>query len=178
MTKEEVKKVLMVLEVTFSNFTVDNPERMVDAWHLFLNDYPADEILLALKTYITTQGSAYAPSVSELIAMTRKPVELSVPDEVGLWAAVRKAISRGLYDSQEEFNKLPEIAQKIVRRPEQLYEWAQMESSDIDTVVRSNFRRSYESITRKSAEIAALPKEIREQIESREQKGIEVKNGK
>lgn len=177
MTKEEVKKILMVLEVTFSNFTVDNPERMVDAWHLFLSEYPAEEILLAMKTYITTQGSAYAPSVSELIAMTRKPKELSIPDEVEVWGYVRKAISRGLYDSKEEFEKLPEVAQKIIRRPEQLRDWAQMPSEDIDTVVRSNFRRSYESLRSRTSEIAALPKEVRERIESKDQKGIEVKNG-
>lgn len=176
MTKEEVKKLLMVLEVTFSSFTVDNPQQMVNAWHIFLQDYMADEILLGLKTYITTQGSAYAPSVSELIAMTRKPNELTQLEEVDAWSQVRKAIGRGIYHSKEDFDQFPEEVKKVVVRHEQLTEWAQLPSDEIDTVVRSNFRRSYEIMQKRTAEIAAMPKEVRQLIQETTAKQIEEKN--
>ena len=175
MTKEDVRKILMILDATFASFNVSNPESMVDAWYYMLQDFSTDEILMGLKTYITTQGSAYAPSVSELIAMTRKPQELTQLEEVDAWAQVRKAIKRGIYHSKEDFDQLPEEAKKVVARPEQLCEWAQLPSEEIDTVVRSNFRRSYEIMQKRTAEIAAMPKEVRQLIQETTAKQIEEK---
>ena len=175
MTKDEVRKLLMVLDAIFTSFNVKDPEDMVDAWHFVLQDYPAEEILLAMKTYISTQGSAYAPSVSELIAMTRKPQELTELSEAEAWSKVRKAISRGIYYAEEEFDKLPEEAKRVVVRPDQLSEWARMTSDEVNTVVRSNFRRSYEVMNKRAAEIAALPKEVRNLIGETEKKMIGAK---
>lgn len=172
MTKDETRKILMVVDAVYPSFKVENPESMVDAWYFFLQDYDAEEILLGLKTFISSQGSAYAPTVSELIAMTRKPKEFSKMGEAEAWAKVRKAISRGIYYFDEEFDKLPEEAKKVVVRPEQLKEWAVMPSDEIDTVVRSNFRRSYEAMQKRESEIDAMPKEVRELIGRSEQKMI------
>lgn len=164
MTKDEVRKLLLVMDAIFTSFNVKEPEDMVDAWHFILQDYPADEILLGLKTFISTQGSAYAPSVSELIAMTRKPKELTELSESEAWSQVRKAISRSIYNSREEFEKLPEEAKRVVVRPDQLAEWAMMSSDEVNTVVRSNFRRSYEAMNKMAAEIATMPTEVRNLI--------------
>ena len=88
---------------------------------------------------------------------------------------MRKAISRGLYYANEEFESLPEEAKKVVVRPEQLKEWAQMPSEEIDTVVRSNFRRSYEIMLKRSAELESLPKEVKKLVGAVNKKQIEAK---
>ncbi len=167
MTRDETKQILMILETSYANFHVDNKTQTVDVWHMLLKDFTYNDIQLALVTYIQTSGSAFAPSVAELIAMTRKPAELTQMDEATAWAQVRKAISRGNYYSVEEFEKLSPEAQNVVKTPEQIRRWASMPSNEIDTVVRSNFRRSFETQQKRDLEIKAMPTEVREAIEKK-----------
>lgn len=167
MTKDETRKILLIIDATYSNFKVDNPDFTVDAWHFLLEDYSYEQISIALKTFINTSGSAFAPSVAELIAMTRKPVELTQMDEVTAWTQVRKAIKRGLYYSEEEFNKLSPEVQKAVGAPAQIREWAQLPSDEIETVIQSNFRRRFDTMQKRELEIQALPTEVRQAIEKK-----------
>lgn len=176
MNREETKKILMVIDATYPNFKIENKQQTLDAWYFMLSDYDYNEIALALKTYITTSGSAFAPSVSELIAMTRKPAELSQMDEVTAWGQVRRAIKRGTYYSVEEFYKLDSEVQKVVGRPEQLREWAMLTSEEIETVIQSNFRRRFETMQKRARELEAMPAEVLALIQSAQPKKIEKKS--
>ena len=167
MTRDETKQILMILETSYANFHVENKTQTVDVWHMLLKDFTYKDIQLALVTYIQTSGSAFAPSVAELIAMTRKPVELAQMDEVTAWTQVRKAIKRGLYYSEEEFNKLSPEVQKAVGAPAQIREWAQLPSDEIETVIQSNFRRRFDTMQKRDLEIQALPTEVRQAIEKK-----------
>ena len=170
MTKEETVKLLMVLEATFPNFEVKEPQATMEAWHLFLEEYDYKAVTGAVKIYVSTQGTAFAPSVSQIIAMTRKPAELAQMDTVTAWGQVRKAISRGIYYSEEEFEKLSPEVQKAVGNPARIREWAQMPSDTIDSVIHSEFRRSFETMQKRELEVQALPAEIRAQISAATQK--------
>lgn len=164
MTREEVKQILMIMETSYANFKVENKTQTVDVWTMLLADYPFEQMKLALLTYIQTSGSAFAPSISELIAMTRKPVELTQMDEVTAWRQVRKGISRGIYYAQEEFDKMAPEVQRAVGEPSQLSEWAKMPSDVIDSVVQSNFKKRFETMQKRQAEIDSMPAEIRTMI--------------
>ena len=54
-----------------------------------------------------------------------------------------KTVSRGIYNSGEEFAKLPEEVQRIVGYPRQLHEWAMIDTGEVNTVIASSFRRSW-----------------------------------
>ena len=166
MTREECKQLIMICEATYPNFRASNPAETLNAWHMILGEYDYQTMLMALKMYIHTSGSAFAPSVSELIAMTRKPQELTMVSEVDVWREVRPAIRNSGYHAEEEFNKLSETAKKMVGDPQQLREWAMLPSEDIDTVVQSNFKNRFKAMQTRQAEINAMPKEIRQMIES------------
>lgn len=161
MTRDEVKKILIVIDSTFSTFKVDNLTQTIDVWHSFLSDIPYEVIDYALKAYIATSGSAFAPSIPQLIAMARKPKELSQTDEVTAWRLVRNAIRRGLYYFDEEYAKLPEDVQKVVGEPSQLRDWAMLESETIDSVIQSNFTKRYQTMQRRQTELDALPENVR-----------------
>lgn len=177
MTREDCKKLLMIIDASYPNFKVENASDTLDAWFYLLQDYEFNQIAIGLKVYIATSGSAFAPSVSELIAASNKPKQLIDSDVNATWTAVRKAIRRSAYDSVEEFEKLPDEAKKIVGNPAQLHSWSQMTSESIDTVVASNFRRSFDAITKRNAEIAALPENVRALIQTTMQNKIEKKGG-
>lgn len=167
MTRDEVKKILIVIENTFSTFKIENLTQTIDVWFGFLQGYPYETIDTALKMYISTSGSAFAPSISQLIGMMRKPQELSAPNEVEVWREVRKAIRNGNYGAETEFEKLSDTAKRMVGEPTQLREWAQLPSEDIDTIIQSNFKKRFETMQKRQAEIDSMPDEVKALIQGR-----------
>ena len=164
MTREECKQLIMVLEASYPNFKTNNPQEVLNAWFIFLQEFDYQTILGALKVYIHTSESAFAPSVSQLIAMTRKPKELSGPDEVTVWREIRQAIGRGIYYHEEDYKKLSPIAQRLVGDPQQLREWACLPSEAIDNDIHKDIVFRFKALTERDREISALPAEIRAQI--------------
>lgn len=177
MTRDEVKKIIAVIAATFPNFDSDDPATTIDAWHLFLADYSYQDISAALKIYVSTANSAFPPSASQLIGQLNKVRSLKNAQEVDVWREVRPAIRNGNYHAEEEFKKLSPLAQKMVGDPGQLKEWAMLPSEDIDTVVQSNFKKRYETMTKREAELSAMPREVREMIATANQKQIGVNDG-
>ena len=179
MTREETQKILSVIDVTFPNFKADNLTATVDAWHFFLADYRYEDINAALKIFVSTANSGFAPSPSQLIGMINKTKELSGQieelnnqvDVKVVWGEIRNAIRNSGYHAEEEFEKLSDVAKSMVGRPGQLHEWSQLESSQIDTVIASNFEREFErkrieqaTRRKRQAEYDALPAEVKQML--------------
>lgn len=178
MTREECKQLIMVIEATFPSSSNISPQEKLNAWFYILEEYDYQQMLMALKIFINSGSSAFAPSVSQLIAMSRKPSELteklSEPkyDEVTVWREVRQAIKNGIYHAEEEFKKLSPIAQRMVGDSQQLHEWAQVESEVIDSVIQSNFKARFKDFqiaeatkAKRNREIAQMPREVQALIQ-------------
>ena len=166
MTREEVQKILAVIDVTFPNFKVNNIPATIDAWHMFLEEYSYEDISLALRLFIKTSDSGFAPNPSQLIGVLNKTKALAMETEVDVWREVRPAIRNGIYHFQEEFDKLSPMAKKMVGDAQQLREWAMLPSEDIDTVVQSNFKSRFNTMQKRDKELNAMPMEIRQMIEA------------
>lgn len=165
MTRDECKKILIILDASYPNLKIEDMTSTIDSWFIFLQDYDYKTIEAGLKIFISTSGSSFAPSVSELIAYSRKPKELQETDAATAWVQVRNAIRRGIYYSHEDFEKFPDDVKKVVGSPSQIYTWAQMESKEIDTVIWSNFKKSYDTIQNRRREFSALPNEVKALIQ-------------
>ena len=166
MEREEVKKLLMTLDVTYANFKLD-PATLsftVDSWLMFLGDYDSKDVLTALKTFINTSNSAFAPSPSELIGLINAPKELAEIDGAQAWDLVRKAISRSTYNSAEEFSKLPESVQRAVGSADMLHYWATNDYFAEGTVMKE-FLMNYNMILKRDRTENRLPTEARLRLE-------------
>ena len=175
MTRDEVKKIIAVIAATFPNFDSDDPSTTIDAWSIFLTDYSYQDISMALKIFVTTENSGFAPSPSQLIGMINKTKALTMTTEVEVWREVRQAIRNGIYGSETEFEKLSDTAKKMVGEAGQLREWAMLPSEEIDTVIQSNFKSRFNAMQKRQAELQAMPTEIRNLIAGSSVKQIEVK---
>lgn len=174
MTREEVKKILMIMDASYPNFKVEDLTSTIDAWLFALEDEDYTAITVALKTFLKTSGSAFAPSASQLIEMAYKPKSLNQLSEVEAWDLVSKAVRRSAYNAEEEFNKLPPVVQKAVGSPSMLHAWSQSDLEAFETVVASNFERAYKTVLKREEEIDRLPKEARLQLETLHQLVIGV----
>jgi CRISPR/Cas system endoribonuclease Cas6 (RAMP superfamily) len=95
--------------------------------------------------------------------------------EMEAWQMVKSAIS--YYNAAETFERLPPILKRIVGSPNQLREWAIMEAEKFDTVVQSNFMRSYKALAAQERERAMLPESTRQMIAGLVGKGMLTDGG-
>ena len=63
---------------------------------------------------------------------------------------------------KEEFEKLPEVVQRSIGNPDQLKVWAQMDSSTVESVVASNFMRTFKVKKQQQKELDMMPTEVKQ----------------
>ena len=78
------------------------------------------------------------------------------------WSLVYKAIKNSTYWSEEEFKKLPEDIQRFVGHPDQLRDWALMDAEVIQSVIASNFQKSFKVRQENDRNYAKLPAEVKQ----------------
>ena len=173
MTREETKRIIRIMCATYPNFKPNDLTETIDTWDFLLEEYTYQEISLALKAYIATSTSGFAPSIGQLIEKVRSiscGAELS---EMEAWALVSDALRNSSYHAEEEFAKLPEIVQKAVGSPNLLRSWATTDERSIENVVQSNFMRTYRAELSRKREVQTMPKDVLKIMEQRQQGLIE-----
>lgn len=166
MTREETKKILMMVQASYPNFNPPDKTVTINTWFLLLKDNEYLAIEQALRTYITTDTSGFAPSIGQLLDKLhtiQSPQELN---EMEAWSLVSKALRNGYYGAVEEFDKLPPLVQKAVGSPDNLRNWSQTDVKAIETVIQSNFMRSYAAIMKREYEIKKMPADVQALIEN------------
>lgn len=170
MTRDETKKIIMVISASYPNFKPQDLRMTVDVWHSMLDEYSYIQVSTALKAYIASDTSGFAPSIGQVIELMKKIEEPEELNEMEAWGLVSRAIRNGYYGAEKEFEKLPPLVQKAVGTPGQLRNWSQSDIESLESVAQSNFLRSYRNEVRKKQETARMPENIRKLIEKTEQK--------
>lgn len=160
MTREDTQKLLMAISALYPNFTVNNKTLTVDAWFWVLEPYPAAAVKAALDIYVKTNNTGFAPSASQLIGCMHAPAENNQLSEGEAWALVKKGIADGNYHSEERYNELPPLVQRAVGGAEMLRQWAQTDSTQVNTVIMSNFQRTYKAILAKDDFNNKVPEQL------------------
>jgi hypothetical protein len=164
--REEVKQLLMTMEVDFPSFRVDAAKLSftINAWYRDLASYDISEVWAAYQTFKNTANSAFAPSTSQILGCMTKIEELANISVSEAWAMVRVAIGKSAYNSKEEFLKLPELIQKAVGSAEQLHYWA-IDNDFNDSVVMSVFEKNYQAVINRNTDELRLPVEAKARLE-------------
>lgn len=146
MTRDETIKILMIIQAAYPNYKPPDKTVAVNVWAEMLSDIPYDQVSVAVKAYIQTDTSGFAPSIGNI----REKVQFIFSEEDDLnesaaWSIVWRAICNSGYHAEEEYNKLPPIVQRAVGSPRQLREWGLMENIDGKSIVvlQSNFQRVF-----------------------------------
>jgi len=166
MTQPETLEILSVLKAAYPNYfrTMKrrDAESMVSLWASMFADIPAPIIAAAVKAHIAT--NTFFPSISEINEAAYRLAHQDALTEQEAWNIVARAVENSGYHSVEEFSKLPETIQRIVGSPNRLREWALMDIETINSVVASNFQRSYRARSASEREYLSLPEDVRQTI--------------
>ena len=170
MTVNDARKIIAVMLVSYPNFKPIDTELMATTWADMLNEYSYEQVSVALKCYITTDTSGFAPSIGQLIDKLKTVEQPQELNELQAWGLVRKAINNSGYHSEEHFAKLPPLVQKAVGTPGQLKQCGLSDIESIETVAQSNFMRTYRAVVKREDEVSRMPIEIRQLIQQNEPK--------
>ena len=160
MTRDEVKMILMRIQTTYPNWKPQSDLSLViDVWHEYLEGYAYQEILGAVKAWVLSDTSGFAPTVGQLVGKLQGMMKSVEPALGGLeaWALVSKAIRNGYYGAEDEFAKLPPLVQKAVGSPMNLRNWSQSDMKAIETVVMSQFLSAYKAECVRANELSMIP---------------------
>lgn len=167
MDREDVKKLLTLLQAEYPHsFSQLDDRQMTLKVELWSKEFELDEskMVYTATRLLMREGREFAPTSGQIREKMQSLVEPDYLDEQQAWSLVSRACSNGLYGYEKEYRKLPPDVQRAVGRPEQLREWAAMDAETVQSVVASNFMRSYRAGVARQKEIARLPEEVRMMI--------------
>lgn len=165
MTKEQVGKLLMTIQAYYHNYNPPDKKIAINAWYVMLAEYPEELVLQALRACIATNTSGFAPDVGQIMSKIQTISQPQELDGMAAWGLVSKALRNGTYGAVEEFNKLPPLVKQAVGMPDNLKNWATSDYQTIETVIQSNFLRTYETVVKRTNEINRMPNNIKSLIE-------------
>ena len=158
MDMNETKRILADITAMYPSFIKDrDPAVLSRVWQRLFANTPYVLVNQALYAFLNTDVKGFPPTPGALNDIIRKARQLNGPTEDDAWLKVYKAISRGLYNSREEFDKLPPDIRQIVGSPRMLYEWAQMDRSEVNSVIAACFKRSWRARHELTQEFLLLP---------------------
>lgn len=171
MTKQETVKMIAIMKAAFpmwgSKLSPDELKTSVEIWNEMLGEYDYQMVSAAMKMLIAVKKD-YPPSIAEIIEKIEfirsgGQTDLS---EIEAWSMVRKALSNGMYGAREEFERLPSEVQAVLREPATLRNWSQLDSSEVETVIASNFMRSFKEVKKREKEYKLIPNDVKALIEN------------
>lgn len=168
MKRKETGIIMDILATAYPRFyagpDAPDPEKAVALWAEMFADDDVRLVAAAVKALIAADSKGYPPHIG---AVKEKLRQLTAPEQMTpaeAWGLVLKAINRSGYQAREEFDKLPPLIRRVVGSPSQLRDWGMMDSNTVQSVVASNFQRSYQARARQDAEYQALPSDVKQML--------------
>lgn len=167
MTKQETAKLIAMLKEYYPrDYESTDIMSRVNAWHMILQDYDYKEATAALLAFVSTDTKGFSPTVGQLIDKMQWMRGSDELTEGEAWTLVSRATRNGAYRSVEEFERLPEQVQRVVGNPAMLKAWSQLPTEEVETVIQSNFMRSYRARVKSDKEFEAIPMNVKTYIEN------------
>ena len=176
MNKTEAAKIIAILQVNYpENFrgkSDDVIKATVDLWARAFADEPYTMVSAAVMTHMVSDTNRFMPPVGVIKA---KIAEMLKPDEMTeqeAWSLVANALRNCTYGAEEEYAKLPPAVQRAVGGASQLKDWAMMDTETVQSVVASNFQRSYRVTSQRERDWEKLPSGLRTYVQEIAESGF------
>ncbi len=160
MNKKEIFKLLTAVKFSYprfyTNFTNDDFNMMSASWMSVLDGCTYEQASAGLAMYMKNDNG-FPPTpgqVFQCIVRMSESQTIDIPTAQEAWDRVYDAIcgSAYLFAAEEEFNNLPDILKRCVGGARSLQAMALMNPSDLNTVEKSHFIKTYKELCDKVIE--------------------------
>lgn len=168
MNKKESLMILSVLQAVYPAGFKDSSDEdkiaLANLWARIFKNVNYEDVSNAVDTVIATNKTNFPPSPGLVMDQVIKNTSDSGMNEMEAWNLVYKAIKRSAWYAEKEFKKLPEQLRRCVGSPEMLKSWSGMPIDTVNSVIQSNFMRSYRSGVGREKEMMAISGEVKDKI--------------
>lgn len=187
MTIQEMAQIIDILAIEYPQIGSRTDEEKVDMmklWASMFADEPGQMVAMAVKAFMASDTKGFPPKIGQIKTIIGKmtmPAALEMT-ELEAWTLVRRAIkgasmadwsrkmlpdmTMGPPSAVVQFAKLPPLLQKLVGDPRQLALWEELPDNEINTIIQSNFMRSWRARVSHEKEMLALPADIRTNMQT------------
>lgn len=162
MTYDETLIIMGTLRVAYPqyyrNMTQKDAESAAALWAEMFSCDDLPMVIAAVKAFIAVDTKGFPPHIGAIKEQIAKIKEYSSDDELTeaeAWKMVSDA-SKGYYGARD-FDDFPKDIKRIVGSRNMLHTWGMLPEDEVETVVASNFMRSYRAIKAYNREHQKLP---------------------
>lgn len=173
MTMSQTAEMMAILRAAYPRFYVgmtrEDASAALNLWHGFFADDDASLVSDAVKAFIASDTKGFPPVVGQIrekLDVINQAVHGFELTPQTAWGLVKRAMKDSAYHSAEQFAELPEVVQEVVGSPSQLHEWAVSNDSVSESVIASNFQRSFAARAAVHKEIRMMPGDVRARIDA------------
>lgn len=169
MNKQEMAQVMAILKAAYpayyAKISKEDAIVAVNLWTDMFSEEDAAVVVAAVKALIATKTDSFPPgigAVKERIARLTRPMEMT---EIEAWALVAEAVRKTDWNHPEkQFKNLPGDVQAVLGSPHTLCEYGMVSEEQFNTVVASNFQRSFRAKRQHIRDYEMLPLNIKNLI--------------
>lgn len=166
-----LKETAMIYEILQMNYpdtdrgmSKEELKKKISLWQTMFADEPYPVVHDAVKAYMVSSTERFMPNIGQIKEQIRKMTTAPGLSEQQAWNLVHLALRNSTYGYKEEYAKLPPSVQTAVGSAEQLQAWAAMDADTVQSVVASNFMRSFKVVAKRDEEFAKLPEGMRSDL--------------
>lgn len=173
MTMSQTAEMMAILRAAYPRFYVgmtrEDASAALNLWHGFFADDDASLVSDAVKAFIASDTKGFPPVVGQIrekLDVINQAVHGFELTPQTAWGLVKRAMKDSAYHSAEQFAELPEVVQEVVGSPSQLHEWAISNDGVSESVIASNFQRSFAARAAVHKEIRMMPGDVKARIDA------------
>lgn len=173
MTMSQTAEMMAIIRAAYPRFYVgmtrEDASAALNLWHGFFADDDASLVSDAVKAFIASDTKGFPPVVGQIrekLDVINQAVHGFELTPQTAWGLVKRAMKDSAYHSAEQFAELPEVVQEVVGSPSQLHEWAVSNDGVSESVIASNFQRSFAARAAVHKEIRMMPGDVRARIDA------------
>lgn len=167
MNRAETTQVIMLLAGNYDSITNKSKiqkELMITTWQECLGDLDYKLVLEAVKKTMIT--SVYTPTIAEI---RKNAIEIINPSSsrtaIEAWNEAYSMICKGLYMTEEEFDKASPEVKKFFGNVKQVRELALTDTSTVNSVTKGQFLKQYDVLVAREKEQKLLPESMKDTIQ-------------
>lgn len=153
--------------LAYKRFDKEKFENLIAVWYNTFSEYPVEMVMVGIQGYISTDTSGFPPSPGQVIKVIQDLTAERETNSMEAWAIVKRAVNSPRDRLEETFRSLPPLIQRVIGGHHQLMSWGNVSEEEFETVIQSNFMRTYETEKRRQKQIDMLPERIRRMMPDR-----------
>ena len=181
MTREEFAPLVKGMKAVYTYEGFIKDKDAFDVWFELLKDLDYKQCSTAIHKFMSSETRI--PTPADIRRIAAEIVRPYLPTEIEAFDMVKNAVRRlNGYNTQEVFNKLPEVVRRAVGNSHTLVEWTGwqeyggIKSNEFETVIASHFMKTYRAVCGSYKQEQQLSPEVRQKINGLMWDALEGKN--